>query len=141
MKKHIILSKFQILFFFIFLILEVISYNYNFFIIFNSFFAAIVWFHIIYYLLGFTAKEHALRMKEPIKFKFSLFYLLKLIKRGIKIKFILIKNFVFDKKNKLRKIISVVLLITISLIIVIYFRWSLLLEIFKTFNITIGMLK
>ena len=127
--------------FLLFLLLEFISYSYKFFIILNSFIFSIICFHIIYFIFGFTSQENDLRIKEPIKFKFSLTYLLKLIKRNIKIKCILVKNLIKDKRRTISELILIISVIIISLLIVRYFRWHLLLEIFQTFNIKETLLK
>jgi len=127
--------------FLLFLLLEFISYSYKFFIILNSFIFSIICFHIIYFIFGFTSQENDLRIKEPIKFKFSLTYLLKLIKRNIKIKCLLVKNLIKDKRRTISELILIISVIIISLLIVRYFRWHLLLEIFQTFNIKETLLK
>lgn len=115
-------------------LVEVIAYYLQLLLIFNLFIILYFWFTFIYSFFGLTAKERSLKSDYPIKYSFSLLYLLKIIIRGIRIKYIIIKglcielmysfrsNKNYETTNSLFYIWLKVFVLVISLVCIRYVR-------------------
>jgi hypothetical protein len=92
-NKNIILR--YIIFIFIsslFIIIQSISIRHNFFESLNELLFIYLWWYFIFSMYGLYRKEHYLRLLEPIKFSLNPIYFYKLVKRSIKIRFIVMKE-------------------------------------------------
>ena len=72
----------------LFIIIQSISIHHNFFESLNELLFIYLWWYFIFSMYGLYRKEHYLRLLEPIKFSLNPIYIYKLVKRSIKIRFI-----------------------------------------------------
>src|SRR5215217_7055762 len=121
------------IFFLLILVLEFISYQYNFIYSLNLFIGLWCWFNLVYWYFGLTEKEN--KLKYPIKFRFTLVYFYLVFIRYIKVKYLLIKDLFTSKNISIKGLLKLLVVVGISLILVRYVRSILFIEIIQALNL------
>lgn len=101
-----------------FICVQLFGYYLNILTSLNVFLIIYLGYNFIYSYYGFAQQEILLKIANPINFSFSISYLVKLILRGVKIKYIIIKKLFKEKKDLKKKLFILIL----SILLLRYFR-------------------